>query len=66
MKFNCPKKPEKKENKKLFWHNWFAWFPVRVADEDCRWLEMVDRRGNIEYYMDGGTYWKYEYRAKEK
>jgi hypothetical protein len=30
------------------WHPWFAWFPVKLADYDCRWFEWVQRR--IEYY----------------
>jgi hypothetical protein len=30
------------------WHLWYAWFPVRLADNDCRWFEWVERR--IEYY----------------
>lgn len=33
---------------KMKWHRWFAWFPARVADDDCRWFEWVERR--IEYY----------------
>jgi hypothetical protein len=49
----------------MTWHVWFAWYPVRIKDHDCRWLEKVERRGNLEYYYDGGTYWKFEYRAIE-
>jgi hypothetical protein len=64
MKFNCPP-ATKKPDSRLAWHDWFAWFPVRVADNDCRWLEKVSRRGNMEYYGDGGSYWKFEYKAKE-
>lgn len=30
------------------WHPWFAWYPARVSDGDCRWLEWIERR--IEYY----------------
>lgn len=26
---------------------WFAWYPVRVGEEDCRWLETV-----CLYYQD--------------
>jgi len=28
------------------WHKWFAWFPVRVGKGDCRWLEVVERKGS--------------------
>lgn len=43
------------------WHKWFAWFPVRISDQENAWLEYVERR--IEYY-DGydGTYSFVEYR----
>lgn len=70
MKFNCgPTRAEKRKAKKE-WHRWFAWYPVRLRhwDEhnmfresrDCRWLEVIERKGHMEY--DG---WSFEYRAKE-
>jgi hypothetical protein len=59
MKFNCASR-----DYKIVWHDWFAWFPVSVAENDCRWLETVDRRANLEYNYLGEGYWKYEYRAK--
>ncbi len=31
--------------KKWQWNKWFAWFPVEVSHNDCRWLEVVERRG---------------------
>jgi hypothetical protein len=65
MKFNCGPRT-KKPDSRLTWHRWFAWYPVRISDNDCRWLETVDRRGNQEYYYDGGTYWQYEYRPLDK
>jgi hypothetical protein len=44
------------------WHPWFAWYPVRIGDECCAWLELVERRG--EYWSDPyGSGWDYEYRA---
>lgn len=58
MKFNCKKAVERR----ITWHTWFAWHPVRIGDEDCRWLEKVERRGTFEYDSQGG-YWHYEYRA---
>jgi len=65
MKFNC-ESSIKKPDSRLTWHRWFAWHPVRISDNDCRWLETVFRRGNQEYYYDGGEYWKYEYRPLDK
>jgi hypothetical protein len=61
MKLKCGPKDY---SDKMKWHDWFAWFPVTVANNDCRWLETVDRRGNIEYTPDGRQYWNFEYKAK--
>lgn len=38
------------------WHTVFAWLPVRVGPNDCRWLERVARR-----YPDArvAASWKY-------
>lgn len=50
MKFNCgtPLTPNQKFDhacaKYLVWHKWFAWYPVRVGPNDCRWLEVVYRQ----------------------
>lgn len=48
MKFNCGLS----KNERLIaivgrirnWHAKFAWLPVRVGDNDCRWLEFVEVR----------------------
>ena len=65
MKFNCGPSTEKPDSR-MTWHSWFAWFPVRISDNDCRWLETVERRGNTEYYLDGKKYWNYEYRPLDR
>lgn len=26
------------------WHKWFAWRPVWTLDNDCVWLETVERK----------------------
>jgi hypothetical protein len=58
MKFNCGLSEEEKrklrwEQYKAYqeeydagggWVDWFAWYPVRVAPGDCRWLEKVEVR----------------------
>lgn len=61
MKFNCKRKVEPR----IVWHTWFAWFPVRVGEDDCRWLEKVERRGTFEYDSQGG-YWHFEYRPLDQ
>lgn len=65
MRFNCgltaAEKYEAKVRKKQDWHLKFAWWPVRVGKNDCRWFEYVDRRGHLNAWWDG-IYWTYEYR----
>jgi len=29
--------------KKRVWHNWFAWYKIKI-DNYCYWLEVVERR----------------------
>ena len=74
MKFNCgltreekkvlaEAKWEKKLDKEQHWHDFFAWYPVRLGSRDCRWLETVEQKG--QYWAFHG-YFTYEYRAKEQ
>lgn len=55
MKFNCGKKRDWLKDYDAAvdywrqWRPWFAWRPVRVGDDDCRWLETVERRANTVY-----------------
>lgn len=75
MKLNCgmtaaesAKFYDKKFNE---WHRWFAWYPVRVGQRDCRWLETVERRaaygqfgafrGLLGFYLP----WNPEYREAQ-
>lgn len=50
MKFNCgPSERQRKQNARdrwCRWHRWFAWFPVRIGENDCRWLEHVERQAD--------------------
>ncbi len=61
MKLNCGPSYEQRRAEKVEalkreiirlrdWHDWFAWFPVRVAEGDCRWLEVVERQMQGTYY----------------
>lgn len=74
MRFYCKtveQKEEEWQRKYENWHCWFAWHPVRIDGNDCRWLEYVDRKlVRSEYVYESGcseaqniTYWKREYRA---
>lgn len=58
MKIRCGRSVDKTQ-----WHDWFAWYPVRVAEGDCRWLETVERKGELHYDFVAGD-WKFEYREK--
>jgi hypothetical protein len=52
MKFNCNKLLSSNEQegyiaravKAQDWQECFAWLPVLVGDNECRWLERVERR----------------------
>jgi len=28
------------------WHDWFAWFPVRISEDEIAWLETVERKAD--------------------
>lgn len=62
MKFNCGEDWCTKVQRKRQWHRWFAWYPVRIANYDCRWLEFVERQGDWQYDSDGGS-WFFKYRS---
>ena len=61
MKFDCGPSYSEKCKAKEQWHDWFAWYPIRVGEHDCRWLETVRRKGRMVWGHD----WEYEYKAKE-
>ena len=51
------------------WRPWFAWRPVRLGEDDCRWMETIERRYRLAVvyeYHDGRSVimWnKPDYRA---
>lgn len=60
MKFDCRDETWSEEKaRRAQWRKWFAWLPVRLADRDCRWLEVVERRELYESGYDGNWYWEY-------
>ncbi|QWY83607.1 hypothetical protein [Rhizobium phage RHph_X2_26] len=48
---------ERRRRAAIVWHEWFAWFPVRVSGDEFAWLETVSRRRAEERW--GETYWLY-------
>ena len=61
MRFKCGTSYVEKCAKLQQWHHWFAWYPVWVGEQDCRWLETVWRKGHMG---GGGQLFIFEYEAK--
>lgn len=59
MKWDCGRRRARLKR----WHRWFAWYPVKMGPRDCRWLEVVERKGTLEPI---GPYliweWEWDYR----
>lgn len=84
MKFNCGPSPETKrrrkqeladaEHKRLInWHLFFTLLPRRVGENDCRWMEQIERRGVRVLKLMPVTWgvmpyygYRWEYRAKQE
>ena len=62
LKFDCGLTIAEKTEKYKEWHDYFAILPVRVGYRDCRWLEIVRRKGS--YIPFKGSF-KWEYQAKK-
>lgn len=52
------------------WHDWFAWRPVRINENEVAWLETVERKAD---WVARYTHWFFvyepvdcQYRAKVK
>lgn len=71
MKFNCGDSKSLKFIKKCadrsWWHRWFAWYPVRVENNQCCWLEFVYRKSKpahkVGYFFQK---WNNDYISKEE
>lgn len=58
---------ERLDHPKRKWHNWFAWFPVRVSKKII-WLERIQRKGVMNSWghdMGSGSSWVFEYKKNE-
>jgi len=55
--------PKKTPRDTTLWHRWFAWFPVRINDEQLLWLEYVHRKEIPKTYATYDDWTRYEYRT---
>jgi hypothetical protein len=64
MKFNCGpslyERLEARDKRRQEWHRFFALFPRRVGPNDCRWLEVIERKGYL--WSCYGDWWEWKYR----
>ena len=58
MKYDCNASFDRKHQ----WHKWFAWYPVQLSRNDCRWLEYVERKGTYRVFGWDFADWRWEYR----
>lgn len=71
MKWKC-RKLGTRERALHWWHDWFAWYPVRVPTKGRRsgqkivWLETVRRRCKLYSFFHSDSVWYSEYKEKEK
>ncbi len=60
MRFNCGPSANEKltemNRDRNKWYRWFAWYPVRTVDYDCRWLEFVEWKASF-YFTAFGMVW---------
>jgi hypothetical protein len=54
--------PKKQPKDYTQWNHWFAWFPVRINDEQLLWLEYVERKEIPKTYVNYEDWTTYEYR----
>lgn len=64
MRFNCGlsviEKFELRLKHQREWHRHFTWWPTRIGQNDCRWLEWVERR--LLYYDADWDIYEWDYR----
>ena len=69
MKFDCGDGGREKWDNERLWHKKFCWWPTRLADHDCRWLEFIERLNTDESFIVWSAYpfnRYYEYRASDE
>jgi hypothetical protein len=65
VKFDCGETWEEKKTRLAKWHKVFVIFPRRVGIHDCRWLETIERKGEL-FVGIRRFFWSWEYRAIKK
>lgn len=60
MRFECGPTTEQRQVKRYSWHEWFAWYPVRLQNNSfCCWLEKVKRKRIRTPTQGGASWWIY-------
>ena len=65
MKFKCKEAWQEDFDKLQEWHEWFAWYPVKIEKNTCVWLEKIQRKGTYMYWGVLDANWFWQYKAKE-
>lgn len=62
MKWDCGKRKRERIARLIAyytaaqeWHDVFVWWPKKLADNDCRWMETIQQRF-VVYKPDSGQY----------
>lgn len=60
MRFDCGETYEERHARLENWHRFFAWYPVKIKDHDCAWMEWVLRKGKFTCsWGDADWTWSY-------
>lgn len=66
MIFDCGETVSEYEERMGEWHNWFAWYPIRMAPHRCAWLQTVERRGVLKSsFYEQWIQWEYRPRGPQ-
>ena len=62
MRFDCGETGEEWEERLSSWHTKFLWWPTKIGDHDCRWLEKINRKGTPRFCWGAEDQWDWEYK----
>lgn len=59
MRIKLESRKKIQERHQKYYHLWFAWYPVRINDEELIWLDFIWRI-LIDPHDDGYYKWRYK------